>query len=78
MSNRALVFLNYYFRIFSKTANYLKKKVILSYKMKIVSNNINLKMKMINGNINQKQVTIYEFILRYWHFIISNKTVYYF
>lgn len=26
MSNRALVFLNYYFRIFSKTANYLKKK----------------------------------------------------
>lgn len=33
--------------------------------MKIVSNNINLKMKMINGNIDQKQVTIYEFILRY-------------
>lgn len=26
MSNRALAFLNYYFRIFSKTANYLKKK----------------------------------------------------
>lgn len=46
--------------------------------MKIVSNNINLKMKMINGNIDQKQVTIYEFILRYQHFIISNKTVYYF
>ena len=67
MSNRALAFLNYYFRIFSKTANYLKKKkkIILSYKMKIVSNNINLKMKMINGNIDQKQVTIYEFILRY-------------
>lgn len=65
MSNRALIFLNYYLRIFSKTANYLKKINILSYKMKIVSNNINLKMKLINGNTNQKQVTTYAFILRY-------------
>lgn len=26
MSNRALIFLNYYLRMFSKTANYLKKR----------------------------------------------------